>query len=94
MWTGSPPIPQLKAAPLADQLAERLAGDDWAGIEIALRAADLGDSAAVDAVLEAAQGLAVTAEAPLAWPSGAFVSVDDGICERSPCTASRASTSS
>lgn len=76
MSTGSPPIPQLKAAPLADQLAERLDGGDWAGIEIALRAADLGDSAAVDAVLEAAHGLAVTAEAPLAWPSGAFVSVD------------------
>ena len=76
MWTGSPPIPQLKAAPLADQLAERLVGGDWAGIEIALRAADLGDSAAVDAVRAAAEGLAVTAEAPLAWPSGAFVSVD------------------
>src|SRR5437868_2438809 len=76
MSTGSPPIPQLKAAPLADQLAERLDGGGWAGIEIALRAADLGDARAVEAVRDTARGIAVTAEAPLAWPSGAFVSVD------------------
>jgi nucleoside-diphosphate-sugar epimerase len=76
MSTGSTPTLQLKAAPLAEQLAERLDGGDWKGIEIALRAADLGDRQAVEAVRRATEGLAVTAEAPLAWPSGAFVSVD------------------
>lgn len=76
MSTGSKPILQLKAAPLADQLAERLDGGGWDGIEIALRAEDLGNAEAVAAVFEKADGLAVTAEAPLAWASGAFVSVD------------------
>src|SRR5690349_14335777 len=76
MSTGSKPILQLKAAPLADQLAERLDGGGWEGIEIALRAEDLGSAEAVAAVFETADGLAVTAEAPLAWASGAFVSVD------------------
>ena len=85
MSTGSKPILQLKAAPLAEQLAERLDGGSWQGIEIALRPRDLGADAisraealstAVAAVRAAAGDLPVTAEAPLAWPSGAFVSVD------------------
>ena len=76
MSSGSKPILQLKAAPLAEQLAERLDGGPWEGIEIALRAADLGDEAAVTAVRDAAGALPVTVEAPLSWPSGAFVSVD------------------
>jgi nucleoside-diphosphate-sugar epimerase len=85
MSIGSKPILQLKAAPLAEQLAERLDGGPWQGIEIALGPRDLGAGAiegaealatAVSAVRAAAGGLPVTAEAPLAWPSGTFVSVD------------------
>jgi nucleoside-diphosphate-sugar epimerase/sugar phosphate isomerase/epimerase len=85
MSTGSKPILQLKAAPLAEQLAERLDGDSWQGIEIALGPRDLGAGAisgadalatAVSAVRAAAGDLPVTVEAPLAWPCGAFVSVD------------------
>jgi nucleoside-diphosphate-sugar epimerase/sugar phosphate isomerase/epimerase len=76
MSSGSKPILQLKAAPVAEQLADRLDGGGWQGIEISLRAQDLGDTAAVQAVRDATAGIAVTAEAPLAWPSGAFVSVD------------------
>jgi nucleoside-diphosphate-sugar epimerase/sugar phosphate isomerase/epimerase len=76
MSSGSKPILQLKAAPLAEQLGERLDGGPWDGVEIALRAEDLGSAAAVAAVREVAAGLTVTAEAPLAWASGAFVSVD------------------
>ncbi len=85
MSIGSKPILQLKAAPLAEQLAERLVGGPWQGIEIALGPRDLGAGAiegaealatAVSAVRAAVGGLPVTAEAPLAWPSGAFVSVD------------------
>jgi nucleoside-diphosphate-sugar epimerase/sugar phosphate isomerase/epimerase len=73
-------IPLLKAAPQPEQLADRLDGGDWRGIEIALMPADVaGDDAvrrAADATNEAAAGLAVAAEAPVAWPSGAFVRVD------------------
>jgi nucleoside-diphosphate-sugar epimerase len=76
MSSGSKPILQLKAAPVAEQLTERLDGAGWEGIEISLRADDLGDADAVAAVRELSGGLAVTVEAPLAWPSGAFVSVD------------------
>jgi nucleoside-diphosphate-sugar epimerase/sugar phosphate isomerase/epimerase len=85
MSTGSKPILQLKAAPLAEQLAERLDGGSWQGIEIALGPRDLGADAisgaealttSVSTVRAAAGDFPVTAEAPLAWPSGAFVSVD------------------
>jgi nucleoside-diphosphate-sugar epimerase len=85
MSTGSKPTLLLKAAPQADQLAERLADGPWDGVEIALGPRDLGDRhlageqavAAAAAVTRAALGgLAVTAEAPLSWPGGAFVSVD------------------
>src|ERR1700736_177937 len=85
MSTGSKPTLLLKAAPQVDQLAERLADGPWDGVEIALGPHDLGDRhlageeavAAAAAVTRAALGgLAVTAEAPLSWPGGAFVSVD------------------
>ena len=36
MSTGSAAVPLLKAAPTPDQLAERLEGGDWRGLEIAL----------------------------------------------------------
>lgn len=79
MSPGSAPILLLKAAPEREQLADRLRGGAWGGLEIPLMPAHVADDAAVEraiaAVLEAAPG-AVTAEAPVAWPSGAFVRVD------------------
>jgi len=82
MSSGSAAIPQLKAAPQADQIAERLEGGPWRGLELALMPADVADdeslARAVEAVLRATDstGLALTAEAPVSWPSGAFVRVD------------------
>jgi nucleoside-diphosphate-sugar epimerase/sugar phosphate isomerase/epimerase len=82
MSSGSAAIPQLKAAPRADQIAERLEGGPWRGLELALMPPDVADDAAVaravDAVRRSTDGLdlALTAEAPVSWPSGAFVRVD------------------
>ena len=82
MSSGSAAIPQLKAAPQADQIAERLEGGPWRGLELALMPADVADdeslARAVEAVRRATDdaGLALTAEAPVSWPSGAFVRVD------------------
>jgi nucleoside-diphosphate-sugar epimerase/sugar phosphate isomerase/epimerase len=82
MSTGYAAIPLLKAAPEADQLADRLRGGSWEGIELCLLPAHVRDEAAVDRAVEtvgAALGgapAAVTAEAPVSWPSGAFVRVD------------------
>ncbi len=82
MSTGSAAIPQLKAAPEPEQLAERLSAGTCRGLEIALMARHVADddavSRAAEAVLEAAAGqaIALSAEAPVAWPSGAFVRVD------------------
>jgi len=82
MSTGSATIPQLKAAPDLEQIAERLEGGPWAGLELALAPRDVTDEStlkrAVDATLGATEGarLALTAEAPVSWPSGAFVCVD------------------
>jgi len=80
MSTGSGPTPLLKAAPEPDQLQDRLAGGGWRGIELGLAPEHVADDAALDravaATREAAGGLVVTAEAPLRWPSGAFVRVD------------------
>src|SRR5690242_11103113 len=74
------PIPMLKSAPEPEQLADRLDGGDWRGIEIALMPGHVADDGAlaraVEATREAAAGLIVTAEAPVAWPRGAFVRVD------------------
>src|SRR5688572_6647597 len=80
MSSGSVAIPLLKAAPEPDQLADRLAGGGWRGVEIALAPAHVADDTALARAVEhtraAAGGLVVTAEAPVAWPSGAFVRVD------------------
>jgi nucleoside-diphosphate-sugar epimerase/sugar phosphate isomerase/epimerase len=80
MSTGSRAIPLLKAAPEPEQLADRLDGGDWEGIEIALMPQHVADDGAVSHAVEATQaaaaGLVVTAEAPVAWPSGGFVRVD------------------
>jgi nucleoside-diphosphate-sugar epimerase/sugar phosphate isomerase/epimerase len=80
MSTGSNAIPLLKSAPEPDQLADRLDGGDWRGIELALLpthvASDDAVARAVDATRAVSADLTVTAEAPVAWPSGAFVRVD------------------
>jgi nucleoside-diphosphate-sugar epimerase/sugar phosphate isomerase/epimerase len=82
MSTGSAAIPLLKAAPEPDQLAERLSGGPWAGLELALAPGHVADdealARAVEAVRDGTRGhdLVVTAEAPVSWPSGAFVRVD------------------
>ena len=84
MSTGSASIPLLKAAPEADQVAERLADGPWAGLELCLMPGDVRDDAstqrAADVVRRAVDAsgdeVALTAEAPVSWPSGAFVRVD------------------
>jgi nucleoside-diphosphate-sugar epimerase/sugar phosphate isomerase/epimerase len=82
MSTGSAAIPLLKAAPAPEQIAERLEEGPWQGLELALAPADVADgdavARAVRAVREATagQGLVLAAEAPVSWPSGAFVRVD------------------
>ncbi|TML46307.1 MAG: NAD-dependent epimerase/dehydratase family protein [Actinobacteria bacterium] len=75
--------PLLKSAPEPEQLADRLDGGDWRGVEIALRPADVADKDTLDRAVGTVSDvgvhlhqLAVTAEAPIAWPSGAFVRVD------------------
>jgi nucleoside-diphosphate-sugar epimerase/sugar phosphate isomerase/epimerase len=82
MSTGSAATPLLKAAPEPEQIAERLDGGRWRGLELALAPRHVADDAAlaraIDVVRERLAGreLAVTAEAPVSWPSGAFVRVD------------------
>ena len=79
MSPGSAPILLLKAAPEPEQLADRLDGGPWQGLEVPLMPAHVADDAAIEraiANVRAAAPGAVTAEAPVAWPSGAHVRVD------------------
>src|SRR5688500_9094860 len=82
MSSGSVAIPLLKAAPEADQLAERLEGGPWDGLELCLLPGHVADDRALAAAVETTRAslgkrdLAVTAEAPVSWPSGAHVRVD------------------
>jgi nucleoside-diphosphate-sugar epimerase len=78
MSTGSAPIPLLKAAPEPEQIAERLRGGGWRGLELALAGSHVADDEALARAIRAVEGLelALTAEAPVSWPSGAFVRVD------------------
>src|SRR5438876_7396377 len=79
MSPGSAPILLLKAAPEPEQLADRLDGGAWQGLEVPLMPAHVADDAAIEraiATVRAAAPAAVTAEAPVAWPSGAHVRVD------------------
>jgi len=81
MSSGSAAIPLLKAAPEADQVADRLSGGDWRGLELCLAPRHVETDAALQAAIGvgrrvAERGLALTAESPVAWPSGAFVRVD------------------
>ncbi|MDQ3609656.1 MAG: polysaccharide biosynthesis protein [Actinomycetota bacterium] len=82
MSTGSAAIPLLKAAPRPEQIADRLADGPWGGLELCLMPADVADDGALDAAARAVADAdpapaRVTAEAPVAWPSGAFVRVDE-----------------
>ena len=82
MSTGSAAIPLLKAAPEPEQIADRLAGGRWRGLELCLGPSHVADDEALGRAIRVCEqylrplGLAVTAEAPVTWPSGAFVRVD------------------
>src|ERR687886_674667 len=83
MSPGSKPTLQLKAAPRPEQLADRLEGGPWDGIEIALMPDDIATEDTLDRAVRTVSGAGVhrpipsiTAEVPVAWPSGAFVRVD------------------
>jgi nucleoside-diphosphate-sugar epimerase/sugar phosphate isomerase/epimerase len=82
MSIGSSATPLLKAAPEPDQLADRLDGGPWRGIELCLGPRHVADDAALERAIASAReavserDLVVTAEAPVSWPSGAFVRVD------------------
>ena len=81
MSTGSASIPLLKAAPEADQVAERLAGGPWAGLELCLMPGDVATTRprarrSWPCRRRVRRRGALTAEAPVSWPSGAFVRVD------------------
>jgi nucleoside-diphosphate-sugar epimerase len=82
MSTGYAAIPLLKAAPEPDQIADRMDGGGWRGIELCLMARHVADDAAMQRAIDVSrQALAghnavVTAEAPVSWPSGAHVRVD------------------
>src|SRR3954463_3448499 len=74
MSPGSAPILLLKDAPEPDQLADRLDGGPWTGIEVPLMPAHIADDDAVQRAIEhvrAAGAEHVLAEAPVPWPSGA-----------------------
>ena len=83
MSTGYAAIPLLKAAPEPDQIADRLDGGAWRGLELCLMPWHVQDDDALQRAIEVSrQGLAghnavVTAEAPVSWPSGAHVRVDE-----------------
>jgi nucleoside-diphosphate-sugar epimerase/sugar phosphate isomerase/epimerase len=82
MSIGSAAIPLLKSAPEPDQLDDRLEGGPWRGLELCLAgqhvSSDEALARAASVTLErlSGYGIAVTAEAPVSWPSGAFVRVD------------------
>jgi nucleoside-diphosphate-sugar epimerase/sugar phosphate isomerase/epimerase len=82
MSTGFDAITLLKAAPDAAQIAERLERGPWRGIELCLGPGDVESDDRIAAATEAARAalpkrdFAVTAEAPVSWPSGAHVRVD------------------
>src|SRR4051795_12902974 len=79
MSPGSAPILLLKAAHEPDQLADRLDGGPWTGLEVPLMPAHVADDAAVERAIEhvrAAGAEHVLAEAPVGWPSGAHLRVD------------------
>jgi nucleoside-diphosphate-sugar epimerase len=82
MSTGSVATPLLKAAPEPDQIADRLEGGPWRGLELCLGPRHVSSDKALARAIEVTRDgllegrLLLTAEAPVSWPSGAFVSVD------------------
>jgi len=81
MSPGSTAIPLLKAAPEPEQIADRLAVGRPYGLELCLAPAHVADDDSLHRAIRAcdeltSQGLKLTAEAPVSWPSGAFVRVD------------------
>ena len=81
MSPGSTAIPLLKAAPESEQIADRLAAGHPHGLELCLAPAHVADEDSVRRAIGAcgdltSRGLVLTAEAPVSWPSGAFVRVD------------------
>src|SRR4051812_34398992 len=82
MSTGFAAIPLLKAAPEPDQIADRLDGGAWQGLELCLMSSHVAsDDAIADAIALSrtaldGTGAVVTAEAPVSWPGGAHVRVD------------------
>src|SRR5919199_6905548 len=81
MSSGSAAIPLLKAAPEPAQVADRLAGGPGRGLELGLAPRHVATERALEEAIAvgrglADRGLALTAECPVAWPSGAFVRVD------------------
>ena len=71
-------VPLLKAAPEPEQIADRLDGGGWRGLELCLAAKHVESDEALEEAIRVSSGLgvALTAEAPVGWPSGAFVRVD------------------
>ena len=81
MSPGYNAIPLLKAAPEPEQIADRLAGDPPRGLELCLAGDHIADEDSLRRAIRACDGLTkrglkLTAEAPVSWPSGAFVRVD------------------
>jgi nucleoside-diphosphate-sugar epimerase/sugar phosphate isomerase/epimerase len=81
MSPGSNAIPLLKAAPEPEQIADRLAGGSPRGLELCLAGDHIADEDSLSRAIRACdelreRGLKLTAEAPVSWPSGAFVRVD------------------
>src|SRR5215212_6284883 len=83
MSTGSACIPPLKAAPEPEQVAERLEGGPWRGMELALLPRHVLDDAAAERAAQTVNDLVagrdqvILAESPVSWPSGRHVCVDD-----------------
>jgi nucleoside-diphosphate-sugar epimerase/sugar phosphate isomerase/epimerase len=81
MSTGSVATPLLKAAPEPDQIADRLADGHWRGLELCLGPEHVRDDAALERTIGVVRAHCIepvvfTAEAPVSWPGGAFVSVE------------------
>ena len=81
MSPGFNAIPLLKAAPEPEQIADRLAEGLPQGLELCLASDHVADKDSLRRAIRACDGLTerglqLTAEAPVSWPSGAFVRVD------------------
>ena len=64
MSTGSAAIPLLKAAPEPDQVADRLAGGPWRGLELCLAPHHVADDAALAAAIAVGRGVWARGDRP------------------------------